>query len=91
MKKVRVDVKEMMIRNFNSLEEHARKTVQMHSLARHLAMKFKSAVPEDFGDSFAFTKLYFGKYQDGNESIIVTVEKFLEGDYSQNGSTMMVK
>ena len=45
-------------------EEHARKTVQMHSLAKHWAKKFSLSVPKDFGENFSYTKLYYGKFND---------------------------
>lgn len=51
-------------------EEHARKTVQMHSLARHLAMKFALSVPQDFGENFTYTKLFYGKFHDGKKDIL---------------------
>lgn len=79
VKQCREDMAETIINNFNSLEEHARKSVQMHALAHHLALKFAQIIPEDFGDSFSYTKLYLGKYQLENKIIFATVEKFLEG------------
>jgi len=73
------EVTDRIIQRFNSLEEHARKSVQMHSLARHMAQK-KRAVPEDFGETFRYTKLYFGRCEFDGEICDVTVEKFLEGE-----------
>ncbi|XP_066914114.1 alpha-protein kinase vwkA-like [Clytia hemisphaerica] len=64
-------------------EEHARKTVQMHALAQYLSVKFKQVIPKDFGESFVYTTLYFGKFNDGNGDQYVTVERFLEGEFEK--------
>lgn len=46
---------------FNSIEEHSRKMVQMHSLTRHFTLKFEQECPKEYGKTFSFTKLYFGQ------------------------------
>ena len=74
------EITERIIDQFNSLEEHSRKSVQMHSLARHLAQKFEQIVPEIFGETFKYTKLYFGKCELNGEASVVTIEKFLPGE-----------
>ena len=70
-----------IIQQFNSLEEHTRKCVQMHSLARHLAQRFERSVRENFGETFQYTKLYYGKCDIDGELCDITVEKFIEGDF----------
>ena len=60
---------------FNSVEDHTRKAVQMNSLARNFAKNLELEKPQEFGDTFSYTKVYFGKL-DGE---CVTVENFLDG------------
>ena len=66
-------------------EEHARRVVQMHCLARYFAQQFaekiiKEAAVEKFGESFVFKKVYLG-VTDGGE--IVTIEEFISGDFTK--------
>ena len=49
----------------------------MNALARNLALKMSLDVPEEFGDTFTYNKLYFGKV---NEEV-VTLERYLEGKF----------
>ena len=41
---------------FTSVEEHTRKTAQMHSFARHLTKKLCDEAPITFGKTSAYTK-----------------------------------
>ncbi|XP_066932022.1 myosin heavy chain kinase C-like [Clytia hemisphaerica] len=72
-----------VIKNFKiSNEDHARKNVQMHLLARNLCgqyrTKIKAKFPEIEGNLY-FHKIYFGK-MDGR---VCTIEPFLEGKFEK--------
>ncbi|KXJ09517.1 Eukaryotic elongation factor 2 kinase [Exaiptasia diaphana] len=62
---------------FDTIEAHTRKMVQMNALARNLALKMSLNVPKEFGDTFTYNKVYFGKLN-GEE---VTLERYLEGKF----------
>ena len=62
---------------FGSLEAHTRKNVQMNSLARYLAKCLTKECPSDYGETFEYTKVYFGKYN----GECITVEVFIEGEF----------
>ena len=64
-------------RLFGTIEAHTRKMVQMNALARNLALKMSLDAPEEFGETFAYNKLYFGKV----DKAVVTLERFLEGKF----------
>ena len=75
---------------FNSLDDHTRKVVQMHALARHFAQMMQREAPLEFGETFTYTKLYYGKLNDE----AVTVEQFIEGTfikYINNTGDILVK
>ena len=84
---------------FNSVEDHTRKAVQMNSLARNFAKNLELEKPQEFGDSFSYTKVYFGKLN----GECVTVENFLDstarfskyvnntGDIYRDGSEVSLK
>eukprot|EP00794_Sanderia_malayensis_P000962 gene962-278_t len=61
VKRYRPDCIEEIERLFKSTEDHTRKTVQMHALARHFAMMLDDECPENFGKTFQYTKLFFSK------------------------------
>ena len=63
---------------FNSVEEHSRKVVQMHSLSRNCSLKIQAESPKDFGETFLLTKLYFGQIRPSGELIII--EKHIDGE-----------
>jgi hypothetical protein len=68
-----------------TVEQHTRKVVQMHMLARNFAWKFdqhieKEDIREMFGQTLKFKKVYLGKMQ-GNKC--VTVEEFIEGTFKK--------
>ena len=46
---------------FNSFDDHTRKVVQMHALARHFAQMMRNEAPLEYGETFMYTKLYYGK------------------------------
>ncbi|CAB4033641.1 Transient receptor potential cation channel subfamily M member 6 [Paramuricea clavata] len=75
---------------FNSLDDHTRKVVQMHAIARHFAQMMQREAPLEFGETFTYTKLYYGKLNDE----AVTVEQFIEGTfvkYINNTGDILVK
>ena len=78
-KRYRSDCIEDIERLFNSTEDHTRKTVQMHSLARHFAVMFSSECPRNFGKTFHYTKHFYARLE--NEA--VTIEKYLEGIFTK--------
>lgn len=62
---------------FESEEVHTRKNVQMQILARNLASSLKKQAPKEFGETFSYAKVYFGKC--GGE--IVTIESHINGEF----------
>ena len=46
---------------FNSVEDHTHKAVQMNSLARNFPKNLELNKPQESGDTFSYTKVYFGK------------------------------
>lgn len=59
------------------VEDHTRKQVQMHAVARSIAAVFTSKAPKEFGESFEFSKVYYSNFE-GQD---VTVEEFVEGTF----------
>lgn len=65
-------------------EEHARKQVQMHTLAQSIAGQMEKNVAEDFGETFTYDTMHFGKIKKDNEAeCFVTVEKYMEGNFTK--------
>ena len=58
-------------------EEHTRKQVQMHTVARNIAQRFAKNTPKEFGCTFEYGKVFYSQYKD----LPVTVEEFVEGDF----------
>lgn len=68
-----------------TIEQHTKKVVQMHSLARHFAARLKQEMEkrnkvENFGEFLKYNKIYFGKC--GEEC--VTVEEFIAGTFTKH-------
>ena len=64
-------------------EEHAKRVVQMHHLARYLTQQLveriqKEDVAEEFGQHFQFKKVFLGVMDTGD---CVTIEEFIEGTF----------
>ena len=59
-----------------TVEIHTRKQVQM---ARHLTKQFRTIVPEELGQSFAYNKVFFS----GFNGKPVTVEEFVSGQFTK--------
>jgi hypothetical protein len=66
-------------------EEHARKQVQMHTLAQNIAIQMQRNVPETFGETFSYDSMLFGKIKDDNDddASFVTIERYLEGSFTK--------
>ena len=62
-----------------TVEIHTRKQVQMHTVARQLTKRFSSIVPEEFGQSFAYNKVFYSRFNDEP----VTVEEFVSGQFTK--------
>ena len=43
-------------------EDHTRKQVQMHEVARHVTKGFSMKVPEEFGQCFSYNHVFFTKF-----------------------------
>ena len=65
---------------FGTVEAHTRKMVQINSLARNLALQMSLDAPEQFGDTFTYTKVYFGKIN----GEVITLEKYLDGNFEKH-------
>lgn len=77
LKRYKSEQVDQLVSNFHSLDEHTRNVVQMHALARNFAQMLCNEAPLEFGDTFTFTKLYYGKFKEE----AVTVEKFIDGTF----------
>ena len=68
-----------------TLEEHTKKVVQMHYLARNLTAKMNEELMKDdnstfFGETLCYKKIFLGKI---GEEEYVTVEEFIEGTFDK--------
>ena len=68
-------------------EQHTRKVVQMHYLARNFAAKLKGELEAKdnlllFGETFPYSKIMLGKITAEQEYI--TVEEYLEGNFEKH-------
>ena len=61
----------------SSPEDHARKQVQMHAIARNIAQRFQKSAPQEFGVTFEYQKVYYSIY----EGQPVTIEKYVDGSF----------
>ena len=62
-----------------SVENHARKQVQMHSAAVQIANEFKKHAPGSFGECFKYNRVFYTKYLDKP----ATIEEFVPGSFSK--------
>ena len=60
-----------------TMEDHARKQVQMHEVAKHIATKMSKKAPRQFGSTFYYNKVYYTKFE-GHHA---TIEEFINGDF----------
>lgn len=61
----------------STVEDHTRKQVQMHAVARNITQRFSSKVPAEFGDSFQYGKVFYSVLDD----LPITVEEFVPGEF----------
>ena len=66
-----------------TVEEHTKKVVQMHYLARNFTAKMKEELiangkETSFGETFCYKKIYLGKIGD---DVYVTVEELVDGTF----------
>lgn len=61
----------------DSVENHCRKQVQMHSVAKHIAERFKAKTPPEFGECFEYNHCYYTVYNDKP----VTIEEYVPGSF----------
>ena len=61
----------------SSIEDHARKQVQMHAVARHIAKKFALKAPSEFGSCFKYNHCYYTTYNDRP----ATIEEYVPGSF----------
>ena len=60
-----------------TVEDHTRKQVQMHSVARNITQRFSARVPSQFGDCFRNGKVFYSVLN----GVLITVEEFVEGEF----------
>ncbi len=80
--------KENALKDMESLniteEEHARKQVQMHTLAQNITTQMQRNVPETFGETFSYDSMLFGKITENNgDACFVTIERYLQGNFTK--------
>ena len=81
MKKYNDKAKEELLCIGISEEEHARKQVQMHNLAKSIAKQMARKLANKSGEMFSYNTAFLGKMHceaDGSLEI-VTIEKFIDG------------
>ena len=63
----------------STVEDHTRKQVQMHAVARNITQRFSSRVPSSFGDTFSYSKVFYSVL----DELPVTVEEFVPGKFQK--------
>lgn len=67
-----------------TIEEHTRKVVQMHLLARNFALQLEEKIKQNgissFGEVFKYKMIYFGKT---DQEEYVTIEEFIDGRFTK--------
>ena len=67
----------------STVEDHTRKQVQMHAVARNITQRFSVRVPTPFGDTFSYGKVLYSVL----DELPVTVEEFKIQKYVNNDGT----
>ena len=62
-----------------SPEDHTRKQVQMHMVAKAIALKLAKKAPSSYGKVFEYHSIYFSKI----EETPVTIEKYVPGNFTK--------
>lgn len=60
-----------------SVEAHTRKQVQMHCVARNITQRFSAKIPEEFGHTFSYGKVFYSML----ENVPVTIEAYMPGEF----------
>lgn len=60
-------------------QNHCRKQVQMHEVARHLTKKFREKAPKEFGECFNYNHIYFTTIDEEP----ATIEEFVPGNFAK--------
>ena len=63
-------VEAIVLKLSSTTDDHARKQVQMHAVARPLTQKFALKAPTEFGASFKYHRCYYTTYNDKPATII---------------------
>ena len=73
----------------SNAEDHCRKQVQMHSVAKHVTQRFQAHAPSEFGECFSFNHCYYTNVN-GQPA---TIGEFIPGSFSKiinnNGVTSL--
>ncbi len=77
LKRYKQDTISSIIELFKSAEIHTRKAVQLNALPRNFAQLMEQEKPEEFGNTFVYTKVYYAKYRDE----YVTLEDYIDGRF----------
>ena len=85
VKKYLAGAKETIEMTNQTIAQHSKKVVQMHMLARNFASKLEEKLIKTnksmlYGETLKYKKLYLGEYKDAS----VTVEEFIEGDFTKH-------
>jgi hypothetical protein len=66
-------------------EDHARKQVQMHTLAQNIANQMTKYVDKEFGEAFSYDNIYLGEIKPTSNANrgFVTIEKYIEGEFTK--------
>ena len=59
--------------------DHTRKQVQMHAVPQNLTARFSAKVPEEFGETFQYGKVFYSHWNE----CPVTVEEYVPGVFSK--------
>ncbi len=74
----------------STVENHCRKQVQMHAVARHITSKFERNAPSTFGQCFKYNRCYYTTF-DGQPA---TIEEYVPGYFTKyinnNGKSVSV-
>ena len=62
-----------------TIDQHARKQVQMHSVARAVTQTLMRKLPAAFGKSFSHNKVYYSTM----EGLSVSIEDFIDGNFDK--------
>ena len=78
LKRYKDEVKDTIKNDLNlTLEEHTKKQVQMHEVARHICSEFRKHGPATFGSNFKYGKVFFVNYK----GFPATLEEYFEGNF----------